>query len=184
MVYLYTHAGWWYDSIKRLSFKLDTGMKIQLKKWLKDNYPKDEMLWKGSAQDQFHFMSRLIITAFPLKTEQGFKDFQTNLCVISTHTSKSVVLPVYEIFWNGFSFMLRGNFYDWKISIDCPIPIFINFEKFGLFDPSVKINFVYCEGFKKEWVYNCYSENIKQFTIELRNEHDVYCFLKILTHTF
>ena len=141
-------------------------MKIQLQKWLKDNQPKDEMLWKGSAEDQFYFMNHMIIAAFPLKDEQDFKNFRTNLSVISTHTSKSIALPVYEILWNGFRFILRDNFYDWKVSVDCPIPVFINFEKFGLFNPNIKIESVYCEGFDKSWVYGSYAGNTKQFTVE------------------
>lgn len=159
-------------------------MKIPLQKWLSDNYPKDEMLWKGSAQDQFYFMNHMITSAFPIKDEQDSEIFRSNFNVISEHISKSIVLPVYEILWNGFKFIIRGNFHDWKISSDCPIPIFINFQKFDLFNPESKIHYVYCEGFQKEWVYGCYAENTKQFTIELRNKYDVYCFLKILTHTF
>jgi hypothetical protein len=160
-------------------------MKIPLQEWLQNNQPKDEMYWKGSAQDQFYFMRYAVIGAFPLKDKPDLENFRANLCVISTHTSKSITLPVYEILWNGFRFILRGNFHDWKVSIDSPIPIFINFSKFGLFNPEQKIHYVYCEGFQGEWVYGPYAGNPKQFTIELRNnEHEVYCFLKILTHTF
>jgi hypothetical protein len=159
-------------------------MKIPLQEWLHDNKPKAEMYWKGSANDQFYFMKHTVIGAFPLKDKQDFQSFTKDLSVVSTHTSKSITLPVYEILWNGFRFVMRGNFYDWKVSIESPIPIFINFSKFGLFDPEQEIHPVYCEGFQENWVYGPYAGNPKRFTIELRSEHEVYCFLKILTHTF
>jgi len=64
--------------------------------------------------------------------------------------------------FNGYEIIMRNNFYDWKISINSNKEIIINPK--GLFNPSEKISSIYCEGFKEEWVFDCYNNNQKNFT--------------------
>lgn len=101
---------------------------------------------------------------------------RNNCRVVSTHKSKSTNLPVYKIKKNGLEIILRGNYYDWKVSIKNETSIILPDMKI---DTSKKINSVYCEGFKDSWVYDSYDNDDKQFTIELPyNEYKVYYFFK------
>jgi len=101
--------------------------------------------------------------------------------VVSTHTSKSVKLPVYKLELKGFTFYLRCNFHDWKISVIAPYPTDINFE--NLFGIDDKINPIYCEGFDKSWVFGSYKDSSKQFTISLEKEEELWFFFRKIFYT-
>ena len=155
-------------------------MKKKLQEWFMDNIPEDKMLWKNAMADQVIFIRDKIYRAFPIKTKEDYSKFKEALSVISTHTSKSVVLPVYNIYWGGITFILRENFYDWKVSVISSKPIDIDFKPFRLFDPEKQISPVYCEGFMDEWVFGPYTNNNKKFTIEIQDDFDLFCFFKIM----
>lgn len=81
---------------------------------------RDEMIWKGSALKQ--------IEAF-----QAFADhLGTKFTVVSSHTSKSIKLPVLKLEIKDVSFYLRDNFYDINLCVWSPSPIELSFAK--LFD--------------------------------------------------
>lgn len=101
--------------------------------------------------------------------------------VISTHTSKSVRLPVYQLkLANSITFTIRYNFHDWKISVDSPNNIEVDFLE--IFNPKDKrsISGVYCEGFPDETVFGCYADNKCKFTVELYSQYEVFTFFWIL----
>jgi hypothetical protein len=157
-------------------------MNTPLQEWFMANLPNDEMLWKKGMERQVIFIRDTITKAFPLKSYEEFKAFKDSIMVISTHTSKSISLPVYELNWKGFIFVLRYNFYDWKVSCDCPMLLDIDFKSLNLFKVDAVINPVYCEGFSEFWVYDSYQNNKQKFTVEIQSYYDLYCFFKILTH--
>ena len=74
--------------------------------WLSENPVRPEMLWKGSAQAQFEKFQ-----AFAERMTPG-----EPLTVISTHTSKSIPLPVVSLRLNHGFIVLRDNFYDINMS--------------------------------------------------------------------
>ena len=102
------------------------------------------------------------------------------LLVISTHYSKSVKLPVFQINLEkyGIEMVLRYNFYDWKISVKSDKPL--DFDYMGLFNPTEEISYLYCEGFPRDKVYGSYEQSHSQFTIEIGSHYDLYTFIFLL----
>jgi hypothetical protein len=145
----------------------------------------DTMLWKESAINQMVYIRDLFPSLFGCGVE-----------VISTHTSKSVKLPVYRaVTKQDFDIIMRGNFYDWKVSVKLYKGLPFSFEQLcrELCTDGIKniINRSYFEGFKDEWIYskleskydekyNGYRTN-KEFSIELPyREESLFTFLFLL----
>lgn len=98
--------------------------------------------------------------------------------VISTHSSKSVPLPVYLIEVPGLRLVMRNNFYDWKVSVESDRPVEDVFH--GLVRHGEEIHKVYCEGFQSEWVYGPYTPGAQKFTVSLGGDHELWAFLYLL----
>ena len=150
---------------------------IDLLTWCRVNEPNDDMIYKKGYWNQIVFIRDTIMNMVC----KDYEEYVNNpVLVINTHKSKSIVLPVYQInlFDSKIKIVLRYNFYDWKISIDSDIDINVDFM--GLFKSDEKINSVYCEGFKKEQVYDSYSNNKKQFTFEISDIYELYTFMFLL----
>jgi len=142
---------------------------MDLQTWIANNPVASEMLWKGSAENQLKFMRDTIgELLWEVKENPEVK-------VISTHRSKSISLPVYQFTMNGIIFILRDNFYNWKVSVVSQQDINVDFGK--LFDPSIEIHSCYCEGFPEEFVFGSYNKSKKMFTIDLRDQYQVYLFV-------
>lgn len=90
---------------------------VDLLTWMRVYEPKNEMGYKKGYWNQTVFIRDEINRMFYSK----YEDYKANpVKVISTHRSKSIILPVYYIFLEGYNtkIIIRNNFYDWKISID------------------------------------------------------------------
>ena len=102
--------------------------------------------------------------------------------LISTHTSKSCTLPVYQIILkNGTKLILRGNFHDWKVTVISEEPVLLNTTLF-LAPPDKQILPVYCEGFDPSWVLAPYSESKKTFTFEVPDNEYLFAVLMQIVH--
>jgi hypothetical protein len=129
-------------------------------------------------QNQISFIRDVIWQAMPMEEDEPMK-FKDNIEVVSTHISKSVVLPVYRFKWRHITFYARDNFHNWMLS--CIIPFSqhsINFERVG-FRTHERVGTP--EGFAPEWVFDCFNANRNQFTICMYSDYEFYSFLKILT---
>jgi hypothetical protein len=151
-----------------------------LQEWFMNNMPDDNMRYKESFNYQVMDV-RDKIPAILRRFERMCSDDNYHLNkdmvkVRGTHTSKSITLPVYFIKWHDIEFTIRGNFHDWKVSVNSPVPLEIDFE--DIFKDQT-IGDIYCEGFYKEWVYSSFYDNNKQFTVELCWESMVMFFRKI-----
>lgn len=166
-----------------------------LTQWIRDNNPDEKMSWKGAFSDQVCFVRDRIpgILANSLEEYQGIQHL--NLGVISTHVSKSIKLPVYELKFRDFTFTIRHNFHDWKISVEVPYwlrPIEASdFER--IFDPALRISHVYCEGFPKNKVFGSFNDYLpkatvpyadRKFTIEISEKYSVFTFFYILNQRY
>lgn len=160
--------------------------------WYRDNEPDDKMLYKKSLGNQICFIRDTIMGILASSYEE-YIGIKHNANIKNCHTSKSVLLPVYEINFKNCHFTMRNNFHDWKISVNLSYEIpnleYSNFE--GLFDPEKKIDPIYCEGFSKTDVYQSFNEYIQEvssektypdrkFTIEMYDNFKVYTFFYIL----
>ena len=149
----------------------------QLHAWFMENKPGETMRYKEAAERQIMFLRdelQNFFNPFVLKKVQ----------VISTHTSKSIKLPVYYVeLEDGMQLILRGNFHDWKISVNSPFDVEIPEELLsGVVLRGEKIHSCYCEGFKEEWIWDSYLNNKKKFTIEIgASLYELYTFFFLLS---
>ena len=148
---------------------------IPLAPWRRVNAPDENLIYKSGFGKQIDFIENVIV---PL-CFNSYKDAEENpVMVISTHSSKSVLLPVYQIRTCYATFTLRFNFFDWKVSVDSEVPFYC--DMIGLFDEEEAIPVVFCEGFPVRLVFNSFSTNKSQFTCEISNDYKLYTFFYIL----
>jgi hypothetical protein len=170
---------------------------FDFQEWLVKHEPKENMIYFQAYWNEALFIrdNKFIMYMEPSNI-QGHIDsgnmtiankYSSNIKVISTHTSKSILLPVIEIKLKSNSLtvkedvtlIMRYNFHDWKISVkstkDLEFPI-------ELFSDGIKkdISGCYCEGFKNEWIYPSYNKSKKEFTVELYSSYEIYTFLFLL----
>ena len=154
----------------------------KLTDWEQKHRPDENLLWKGGFREQISFVSN-VISGILAKDSDELEQISSQIEVISTHRSKSVKLPVYCLkLKDGTTFVMRDNFYDWKISVITLKSVNTNFVE--LFNPEKVIHAVYCEGFPEDLVFGSYSQNSRQFTIELKDNYQVYMFFWIFAYGF
>lgn len=136
---------------------------MDLQEWISAQVVDDEMLWKGAFGHQMMFLRD---TLRPLiGVGLSYRKKQHIAHVISTHRSKSIVLPVVEYRRPdlGIRFVVRENFYNWKLSVISNEAIDADFS--GLFktkppiDPSYTgnpLSGVYFEGFPGALIFDYY----------------------------
>jgi hypothetical protein len=162
---------------------------MDLQEFINENLTKqaDDLIFKKAGIDQAIFVRDDIHRLFA-RGKDGNERYAWRKAhpvkVVSTHTSKSVELPVYEINpseddENDLIVIIRDNFFDWKVSVSSRQPVEDNF--YGLFDSEESLYGVYCEGFKEEWVFGSYAESHHDFTIELYSGHALWTFIYLLT---
>lgn len=155
----------------------DSHLPVDVTTWLRVNEPDEKLIYAKGFYDQVCFVrDRLCWLLMP--TYEELRDNPP--LVISTHYSKSVKLPVFQINLEkyGIEMVLRYNFYDWKISVKSDKPL--DFDYMGLFNPTEKISYLYCEGFPRAKVYDSYEQNHSQFTIEIDSYYNLYTFIFLL----
>ena len=103
--------------------------------------------------------------------------------IIGTHTSRSCVLPVVRIkpIGVGFTAWLRGNFYNWMVSIETTDGAEVDIDHGTLFDPNAKHAACYCEGFPSDAVFGSYASNRARFTVCLGSEYAVFTMLHLVS---
>ncbi len=151
----------------------------KLQEWINENKPDEKLIYGDGCGSQSIFIRDNIPQIFA-KDMDEYKSIKDNIMVVSTHTSKSVKLPVFQVtLSSGLKMILRYNFHDWKVSVISPFPIECDFLK--IFNKDEKIHSVYCEGFRDEWVFGTYNENNSNFTIEIRpGYYQLYTFFWLL----
>lgn len=144
-----------------------------LQSWINEHTVGNEMQWKGSFGAQLGFvrdtLSRLVGTG--LKWEE----IERVVDVISTHQSKSIILPVYSMERPdlGLRMIARDNFYNWKLSVISEKPITADFT--GLFETGGEaIPECYFEGFPGEFVFGTYEQNPRRWSAEIHGDHRLW----------
>ena len=103
--------------------------------------------------------------------------------VIATHKSSGFVLPVVRIEPIGMKWRatVRGNFHDWKVSIETFDGAKVKIDYGTLFDPREVAPEVQCEGFPADSVFGPYKKDRSRFTVSLANEHTLFAFFYLLS---
>lgn len=141
----------------------------KLQEWAHKHVPSDDMLWKGGFGRQVLFL-RDYVTHL-VGSGLYWEDRGEIVDVISTHRSKSILLPVCEYTRKdlGLRIVLRNNFYDWKLSVVSERPVIADFA--GLFHttPPVAPDYTgddlracYFEGFPESLVFGYYEPSNKR----------------------
>lgn len=163
----------------------------KLQQWISKQVD-DEMLWKGAFGRQVGFVRDAIVPLFTWGLDYDDSEDVPN--VISTHRSKSIVLPVYELTRKdlGIRLILRDNFYNWKLSVISEKPVIADFT--GLFhttppvDPDYTgnpLNPVYFEGFPKDLIFGYYEpSDKKKWSAQIRGENDLYTTIFLMLRSF
>ena len=138
----------------------------------------DSMIFKDSMSRQFVFFRDVMVSGL-------FYDKVESLEAVSTHTSKSVKLPVYKaVLKNGTIIIARCNFHDWKVSVWSNYKLKFPLSLLNKEGEEVQSHH-YCEGFKNEWILDSYKNNKKEFTVELNSgEHYMWTFLFLLNEQY
>lgn len=147
---------------------------ITLTDWLRDddNLPNKRSASALAQHEDVRFAVRVMFAYW--------SDLQKSLLVAGTHRSKSITLPVYHIdlsVLHGVHVWMRGNFYDWKVSVKSDRPV-VGVDFLDVFDPTVEHLDCYCEGMDQ--VFGSYSANPSEFTVSIGSVFDLAVFFRVL----
>jgi hypothetical protein len=143
------------------------GLPMDLQEWAMAHKPDEDLLYKSGYWRQIIWVRDDLCGL----VSRGMKGPRIKARVISTHGSKSVGLPVYELERPdlGIRLILRDNFYNWKLTVMSALPIVADFS--GLFHttPPVEPKYTgnplsscYFEGFPEELVFGYYEPSDKR----------------------
>lgn len=146
-----------------------------LLEFMRDNEWDDKLIYKNAAIEQMIFVRDTI----------GKNLTHSPVFVVSTHTSKSCLLPVYALkLTNGIEFIMRENFYGWIVSIRSPFEI-ETIPEFCYGDGVNRDNDIsdcYCEGFKNSWVYVYKNKNFNYSTFRIDSNYQLYTLIYLLNN--
>lgn len=170
--------------------KLNYNSYKNIHEWALDNEPSDTIIYKDGYWDQIRFIRDRLPELFHdiiYNNEYAinYTKAQKRIVVINTHTSKSIKLPVVLIDLEDtleLKLIMRNNFHDWKISVLSSV--FSIEACFGyLFEQNEIIDPIYCEGFKEKFVFDSYQNDKKFFTVEIRNDYQMYTFIFLVINS-
>lgn len=145
--------------------------------WMRNTKIKESMIYREAALNQLVFMKEEIAPLFfNWKNNSGnFDDF---IKVCSSHTSKSIELPVYYIETPDIKIIARGNFHDWILtiitSVDLNIPDYFNIP--DLLSIDYDDGYLGFEGMDN-WRRKKYSENNREFSMCIGDKYRMYAVL-------
>lgn len=128
-----------------------------LQEWFNENMPDESKLrYAKGAIDQIIWVRDVVhimfLNSMVDKSEMDWDEAKATLTVDGTHTSKSVLLPVYRIDIKGHSFKIRANFHNWCVryshELKSPFP-----EWMGVDMQESKPHNIYFEGMEDRGPY-------------------------------
>ena len=148
--------------------------------WMRKHGIDDKMIYKKAAIKQECFIRDQICMNL----------LHTHVFVVSTHMSKSIILPVYAFTMeNGIKVICRENFHGWMLSVklpkDRPYTEIIPEDLFEV-GYNEDISSCYFEGFKDEWVFEGYrlDKTQRNFSFGIYSDYDFYTVMYMLKHLY
>lgn len=157
-------------------------MNEPLQEWADAHKPPAANGWEPGYWNHIMFVRDKVAGTLCEEADHTFEELCELVKVVGTHTSKSILLPVFGIDWKrGVQFTIRYNFYNWAISVKSQKPIAWDFD--GLFARGdVEL---YHEGFPADHVFGSYNQDPTQFTVSLwGGNYDLYTFFYLLKRQF
>lgn len=142
---------------------------IELQKWITNNCPADNMLWRDSWSEHVVFLRDRISRIFEQKGDTAE--------VVGEHYSKSILNPVVKFIYKDVEVLFQYNFYNWQIMVKSNNPLDMsNLKYLNLTD------YFYYQGIPNNYHFKPYSkDNNKEFAVGLEdNLEDAYAFAIIL----
>jgi hypothetical protein len=153
----------------------------KLQKWISDQIVDDRMRWKGAFGEQMAFIRDSLV---PLMGAGLIYHEKKEIAdVISTHRSKSIILPVVEVTREdlGVRFTMRDNFHNWKLSVLSEKPIEADFSGLFYTTPPIDksytgdpLHHVYFEGFPEDRIFGYYETNKRRFSAEIWGDQSMW----------
>jgi len=149
---------------------------VDITTWVRVNTVKDTMHYKEARSEQVCFIRDVIGRIF-------FKKYyeRPKVNVISTHMSKSVLLPVYEIKIPGLTITIENNFYSFGCSVEADMEVDCDFM--GLIKEFEDDQWLY--GFPDNKKFKHWANyNNKKFSFEVTSKYEFYTILFLLSQWY
>lgn len=146
----------------------------ELRKWILKNSPRGNSEYKKFFRDQTKFVLYHIPKAlFTLNANP-----RPPCIVVGTYQYGPIRLPVYNYtLANELNITFKGSAH-WIISVKSPREVIID-QKY-LFLPIIELDGSYFEGFPQEYKFNTYPKNLKEFSLRLYDDYELYLFCRHL----
>lgn len=142
-----------------------------LLQWMRSSEIDDSMCWKNAAERQMCFVRDVLCTDL----------LKVPVFVVSTHTSKSILLPVYRFrLQNGIIVTARENFYGWVVSIKSPFVVNLPEDLVHGDGENGDVTHSYCEGFKEDWVYPYGVKDVRLSTFRVESNYMLWALMREL----
>lgn len=161
---------------------------VPLQAWISEHVAADEKLWKSAWGQQAEFLrDELQHLVGAGLSYPKYKEAEIAR-VISTHRSKSIDLPVVEFarLDLGIRFIVRNNFYNWKLTVLSEKPIEADFGALFYTEPPPepdytgdKLHAVYFEGFPGDLVRGYYSQNKSEWSAEIHGDYAMWMVIHL-----
>lgn len=155
----------------------------QLYKWVNDNNPPSHLEYAKGWWDYIEFHYRVIA-----KLEPDEVSVVATYVVETPPPQERLTMPVVVVDVPGASFATRFDFgrnptrdeREWIVSVKRRAPY--TGPLLGLFKADEDLGALPATGLAPEWLFGSYRANPARFTCALRDEWDVWAFLKLLAH--
>jgi hypothetical protein len=160
--------------------------------WLLENQPDKKLIHGSAVWPQVKFVRDKLPWVLAISYHE-FVGMSKDIMVVGEHVSRSITLPVFQMKWLDYSFVMRNNFHDWKVSVswvhEWQSLVNIDFADLVVGGKEEPISSVYCEGFREEDVYGSI-ERAKQeldedrfhrgFTVSVPSNHHLWTFFWLI----
>ena len=154
-----------------VTYPIQFANRINYEQWLKDNQPHPGMMWNEARLRQINDIRILM--------EETLASINPIISVVSTHKSKSIVLPVYLVETQTQQFILRDNFYNWTLSVIRKSENYYRLR--DIINRDEIISSCYCEGFESCWTFGSYNMDPTMFTCQVISFNTLNILMYLLT---